>query len=239
MSHSITAFQRRIPIQRFSKGASPHVHQEFGVPDYECSPEPAQIHHMQRRCFSAIVGFCSFLLIACSTCESADGDRLFTLKVLPLLKEKCFGCHGNDPADIRGELDLLTREKMLEGGESEEPSIVPGKPEESLLYQAILWDGYEMPPRKMIDSPRMKQRTFANGFWQERPGRTPRHRKRSNDRNGPFVKTRKGSLSTPAAACRMTGPIGDMTKTTSGHFSRSSKLTRASLKSPERTSLTR
>ena len=75
-------------------------------------------------------------------------NRLFTLKVLPLFKEKCFGCHGGNPKDVRGEYDMLTREGMLKGGESEEPSIVPGKPAESPLYQAVLWEGYEMPPKE-------------------------------------------------------------------------------------------
>tara|TARA_R110002072_G_scaffold173600_1_gene328220 strand:- start:7983 stop:10778 length:2796 start_codon:yes stop_codon:yes gene_type:complete len=81
--------------------------------------------------------------------ETFNGDRLFTLKVLPLLKVKCFGCHGNDPADTRGDYNLMTRDGMLKGGESEEASLVPGKPEESPLYRAILWeDGMEMPPKE-------------------------------------------------------------------------------------------
>lgn len=75
-------------------------------------------------------------------------EKLFALKVYPLLKEKCFGCHSADQDDIRGDLDLLTREKMLKGGESEEPSLIPGDPEQSPLYQAILWDGLEMPPKE-------------------------------------------------------------------------------------------
>jgi len=75
-------------------------------------------------------------------------DRLFTLQVLPLLKVKCFGCHGNDPQDIRGDYNLLTRAGMLTGGESGRASLVPGKPEASPIYQAVLWNGYEMPPKE-------------------------------------------------------------------------------------------
>ena len=33
-------------------------------------------------------------------------DRHFTLKVLPLLKGKCLGCHGGDESDIKGEYDV-------------------------------------------------------------------------------------------------------------------------------------
>ncbi len=80
--------------------------------------------------------------------SEARANRLFTLKVLPILKEKCFGCHGQDPEDVRGDYDLLTRANMIKGGESEETALVPGKPEESPLYQAILWEGYEMPPKE-------------------------------------------------------------------------------------------
>ncbi len=75
-------------------------------------------------------------------------NRLFTLKILPLLKDKCFGCHGRDPEDIRADYDLLTRAKMIRGGESGKTALVPGKPQDSPLYRALLWDGYEMPPKE-------------------------------------------------------------------------------------------
>lgn len=77
-----------------------------------------------------------------------EAETLFTLKVLPVLQAKCFGCHGSDKEDVRGDYNLLTRDGMLTGGESGEPSLVPGKPEESSLYQAVLWNGYEMPPKE-------------------------------------------------------------------------------------------
>lgn len=80
--------------------------------------------------------------------KSAEAETLFTLKILPVLQAKCFGCHGNESDDVRGDLNLLTREGMLHGGESGESSLVPGKPEESSLYQAVLWNGYEMPPKE-------------------------------------------------------------------------------------------
>ena len=72
--------------------------------------------------------------IACGESQAAgatDAERLFTLRVLPLLQVKCFGCHGNDSEEVRGDYNLLTREGMLKGGESGETSLVPGKPEAS------------------------------------------------------------------------------------------------------------
>jgi mono/diheme cytochrome c family protein len=77
-----------------------------------------------------------------------EANRLFTLKVLPLLKTKCFPCHGDDAKDLRGDYQLLSRAGMLAGGESGEPSLVPGAPEASPLYQAVLWEGSEMPPKE-------------------------------------------------------------------------------------------
>ncbi|HBE71197.1 MAG TPA: hypothetical protein DDW52_23880 [Planctomycetaceae bacterium] len=80
--------------------------------------------------------------------SSVSGDRLFTLEVLPILKEKCFGCHGTDKNDLRGDYDLMTREAMIAGGESGEVALVPGNADESVVYQAVMWDGYEMPPKE-------------------------------------------------------------------------------------------
>lgn len=80
--------------------------------------------------------------------EIADGNRLFALKVLPLFKEKCLACHGEKPDELKGEFDMRTRAALLKGGESEEPAIVPGKPEQSPLFKAIRWEELEMPPKE-------------------------------------------------------------------------------------------
>ena len=83
-----------------------------------------------------------------SSLTTAEAERLFTLKVLPVLKVKCFGCHGNDADDVRGEFDVRSRAGLLRGGESSEPALVAGKPDESPMYRALLWDGLEMPPKE-------------------------------------------------------------------------------------------
>ncbi|MES1258172.1 MAG: PSD1 and planctomycete cytochrome C domain-containing protein [Acidobacteriota bacterium] len=62
-----------------------------------------------------------------------------------IIADNCLGCHG--PAKMSG-LTLATREGMLAGG-SRGPAIVPGKAEESLLYQAMAHEGnLQMPPGK-------------------------------------------------------------------------------------------
>ena len=77
-----------------------------------------------------------------------NAERDFTLKVLPVLKDKCLGCHGGDQADIKGEYSVVDRAHLLAGGESGDPAIVPGKPDEGTLLSAIRWEDYEMPPKE-------------------------------------------------------------------------------------------
>ena len=77
-----------------------------------------------------------------------SGERLFALKVQPILESKCFGCHGAKADDIAGEFLVTSREALLRGGESEDAAIVPGDPDAGTLVEAIKWDGLEMPPKE-------------------------------------------------------------------------------------------
>ena len=91
------------------------------------------------------------ILTSIATTSRADdkaAERAFTLKVLPLLKAKCLGCHGEKPDDLKGDFDVRSRAALLKGGESGEAALVPGKPDDSPLVKAIQWDGLEMPPKE-------------------------------------------------------------------------------------------
>ncbi len=92
--------------------------------------------------------FALAFLFAESASAQDDADRLFTLRVLPVMKEKCFGCHGSDREDIRGDYDMLTREALIAGGETGDPAVIVGNAHESPLYTAILWEDMEMPPKE-------------------------------------------------------------------------------------------
>ncbi|MFQ5730389.1 MAG: PSD1 and planctomycete cytochrome C domain-containing protein [Planctomycetaceae bacterium] len=78
----------------------------------------------------------------------ARAEKLFTLKVLPLLKSKCCACHGANAKDVKGEFDVRSRAALLKGGESGKAAILPGQPAKSPLYRAVKWQGLEMPPKK-------------------------------------------------------------------------------------------
>jgi hypothetical protein len=83
------------------------------------------------------------MLVASVCCASRAAEPSFETDVLPILQANCFGCHGEKTQ--KAELSLTTQARLLEGGESGE-IVVPGKPEESLLYE-MLRDG-DMPPEK-------------------------------------------------------------------------------------------
>ena len=77
-----------------------------------------------------------------------EGEKLFALKVKPLLEQKCFSCHNNE--DLKGDLVLTSLEDMLLGGESSDEVLVPGDAAGSLIYIATTWtdEDYEMPPKE-------------------------------------------------------------------------------------------
>ena len=70
-----------------------------------------------------------------------DAERLFALKVAPLFKEKCLGCHGEKPDDLKGDFDIRSLAGLLKGGESGEASLAPGKPEEIDKCRAAILEG--------------------------------------------------------------------------------------------------
>lgn len=73
-----------------------------------------------------------------------------TLKALPILSSKCAACHGEDPDDIEGDLNLLSREGYLAGGEFVQDLLIPGDVEKSFLMTVIKWEDpdFEMPPKE-------------------------------------------------------------------------------------------
>jgi hypothetical protein len=73
--------------------------------------------------------------------ESVDFDR----QVAPLLVQRCLDCHGGPKP--KGGLDLARRDATLAGGKSG-AAVVPGRPDDSLLWQYV--DAGKMPPKKPL-----------------------------------------------------------------------------------------
>lgn len=77
--------------------------------------------------------------------DAASPEQLafYTQKIEPLLRQRCLKCHSGD--DPKGGLSLTSRERILAGGESG-PAVELASPGESLLIEAINYNGLEMPP---------------------------------------------------------------------------------------------
>ena len=56
-------------------------------------------------------------------------------QIRPIFQARCQGCH--QPAKAGGGYVMTAFDRMLKGGESDEPAIVPGKPDESHLIELI------------------------------------------------------------------------------------------------------
>jgi mono/diheme cytochrome c family protein len=67
------------------------------------------------------------------------------------LAARCFECHGAE-GEVKGSLSLASRDAALAGGDSG-PAAVPGKPQESLLVEAIRYQGLKMPPKAKLPEP--------------------------------------------------------------------------------------
>ena len=89
---------------------------------------------------------------AVGTKFSAESIAFFESRVRPILVDKCFKCHGEKKQSNGLRLD--SREAALKGGDTG-PALVAGKPDESLLVQAVAQTHAElkMPPSgKLPDS---------------------------------------------------------------------------------------
>ena len=68
--------------------------------------------------------------------------EFFEKRIRPLLAERCELCHSAAKGKTSGGLALDTRDGWQKGGDSG-PPITPGKPDESLLLDALRHDGIE------------------------------------------------------------------------------------------------
>ena len=75
------------------------------------------------------------------------GIEYFEKQVRPMLVARCYECHSGKAKRLEGKLRLDSLAAALAGGETG-PAVVPGKPKESLLVDAINYgELYQMPPK--------------------------------------------------------------------------------------------
>src|SRR3954447_14158102 len=109
---------------------------------------------MWARLFGCVVCLMPLNAWAIEVPTSAARER-FEKKVRPLLASRCWQCHGADK--VKGGLRLDSAEGLARGGETG-PAIVAGKPEESLLVQAVRYqDDLRMPPKGKLSDPEVAE----------------------------------------------------------------------------------
>src|SRR5437868_11009882 len=88
------------------------------------------------------------ILVPTGVTRAADpGIEFFEAKVRPVLVANCYECHSTAAKKQKGGLHLDTRAAIRAGGDTR-PAVVPGKPAESLLLEAVRQAGeLKMPPK--------------------------------------------------------------------------------------------
>ena len=81
------------------------------------------------------------------TTETAEQIEYFETHIRPVLADRCYRCHGDDPDDVEAGLNLTHRDGLLSGGERG-PALSPRNAEKSLIVKAIRYDDddLQMPP---------------------------------------------------------------------------------------------
>jgi cytochrome c553 len=106
-----------------------------------------------RLLFSTLLGcFVTQLAIAqpaapTTTKFSASDLKFFESKVRPILVDKCYSCHSAEAEVAEGNLQVDSRDALLQGGVGG-PAVIPGDPKHSLFIKAIEYTDpdFAMPP---------------------------------------------------------------------------------------------
>lgn len=108
----------------------------------------------------------------CLSAVAADPAEFFETRIRPVLAQKCHACHSSSRM---GGLDLTSREALLKGGNSG-AGVVPGKPAESLLFQAVnhRHPRLKMPPGGKLEDSEIRDLEAwigAGAVWPDGPAK--------------------------------------------------------------------
>ncbi len=141
-----------------------------------------------RSWFVAVGLFATILAPMPANADDPDGIAFFEQKIRPVLVKECYSCHSSEAKRIKGGLRLDSRAGLLKGGDSG-PAVVPGKPDESRLLDALRYDGIEMPPRAKLPDAVVAdfERWVSLGAPDPRDGKAAPVRSRHRHRSRPPV----------------------------------------------------
>ena len=143
--------------------------------------------------FTRSSAFALACVVALSSLAGAqdDGAAFFETNIRPLFARQCQACHSTSAA-MSG-LRIDSRENLVKGG-TRGPAVVPGKPSESLLMNAVMQSGsLKMPP-----SGKLKDGDIALIGRLDRDGRSlgcscrkPRQQRRRRNTGPSFLRWRR------------------------------------------------
>lgn len=114
------------------------------------------------RMVSIVVSLVLPFLIGILPAEAAEPDdsqpitqterEFFETKIRPVLVKSCYECHSHEADSISADYTLDSKEGLRAGGATGKASVVPGKPEKSLLLSALRYetDELQMPPSEKL-----------------------------------------------------------------------------------------
>ena len=103
-----------------------------------------------RMTLAGVAALSALLLTHAAEPALSTADRqFFDTKIRPVLTEQCYKCHSHTADKVKGGLMLDSRDALFAGGSSGRV-IVPGKPDDSLLIQALRYTDADlrMPPEE-------------------------------------------------------------------------------------------
>ncbi len=111
-------------------------------------------------------------------------------QIRPILQAQCQGCH--QPAKAGGDYVMTTFDGMREGGESGEPAIVPGKPDQSYFIDQITpaKDGKAPMPQKKPPLSKAEVELITRWITQGAVDDTPQTARSRYDKDHPPEYTR-------------------------------------------------
>ncbi len=80
-----------------------------------------------------------------SSTLTPEDVSFFESRIRPVLIRHCYECHSSASAETGGGLLLDSRDGLRKGGDSG-AAVVPGRPADSLLLEALRFESLEMPP---------------------------------------------------------------------------------------------
>ena len=83
-------------------------------------------------------GIFTFLTFALALSGALAAPLQFNRDIRPILSENCFACHGFDAKERKAKLRIDVPEAAFAKNKHGEAAIVPGKPDESLIWERII-----------------------------------------------------------------------------------------------------